>query len=157
MARQSALVALSLWAEPFGIVAVEAICRGVPVVASAPGGLAETVVHGISGLTFPAGSEDGLLRCLLSFARGEGVPDRRDRSRRGRRGPGGRMLPNGMSSACKRCTGGRAPGRSDRRRLEGPMADGQVPEDYLTAAGTGFARVSVRHAGITCLPNISID
>ena len=52
-------------------------------------GLAETVVHGISGLTFPAGSEDGLLRCLLSFARGEGVPDRRDRSRRGRRGPGG--------------------------------------------------------------------
>ena len=74
MAQASALVAPSLWAEPFGIVAVEAICRGVPVVASAPGGLAETVVHGISGLTFPAGSEDGLHRCLLSFARGEVFP-----------------------------------------------------------------------------------
>ena len=44
-----ALVAPSLWAEPFGLVAAEAIAQGVPVVASAVGGFAETVEPGVSG------------------------------------------------------------------------------------------------------------
>ena len=69
MAEAWALVAPSLWAEPFGLVAPEAIMRGLPVVASAAGGLAETVVDGVSGLKFPVGDESALRRCMAAIAR----------------------------------------------------------------------------------------
>ena len=55
-----AVVVPSLWAEPLGLVAIEAILRGIPVVASAAGGLGETVEHGTSGLLFSNGNEDEL-------------------------------------------------------------------------------------------------
>lgn len=69
-----ALVAPSLWAEPLGLVAPEAIVRGVPVVASATGGFAETVVPGRSGLLFANGDEAALAACLLDVVRGETFP-----------------------------------------------------------------------------------
>lgn len=50
-----ALVVPSLWYEPFGMVALEAMVRGVPVVVSDRGGLPEIVEDGVSGLVFPAG------------------------------------------------------------------------------------------------------
>ena len=65
-----ALVVPSLWAEPLGLVALEAIVRGVPVIASASGGLGEVVEHGISGLLFPNGDEDALTRHLEAVASG---------------------------------------------------------------------------------------
>jgi len=40
--------------EPFGLVALEAAALGTPVVVSDTGGLAEIVVNGETGLTFPA-------------------------------------------------------------------------------------------------------
>jgi glycosyltransferase involved in cell wall biosynthesis len=63
-----ALVVPSLWAEPLGLVALEAIARGVPVIASANGGLGEVVRHGTSGFVFPNGDEDALLTHLAAIA-----------------------------------------------------------------------------------------
>ncbi len=63
-----ALVAASMWAEPLGLTAVEAVVRGIPVVASATGGLAETVEHGVTGLLFPNGDADALAECLADVA-----------------------------------------------------------------------------------------
>lgn len=58
----------SLWAEPLGLVAVEGIIRGVPVVASASGGLGEVVEPGVSGLLFPNNNEAALTECLRKIA-----------------------------------------------------------------------------------------
>lgn len=69
-----AVVVPSLWAEPLGLVAVEAMVRGVPVIASEAGGLGETVEHGRSGLLFPNGDLDALVRCLEAVARGACFP-----------------------------------------------------------------------------------
>jgi glycosyltransferase involved in cell wall biosynthesis len=69
-----ALVAPSLWAEPFGLVVPEAILRGVPVVASRTGGFAESVADGRTGLLVPNGDEDGLADCIERIARRQAFP-----------------------------------------------------------------------------------
>ncbi|MEX0677388.1 MAG: glycosyltransferase family 4 protein [Pirellulales bacterium] len=46
------LVVPSLWHEPFGLVLCEAMSAGVPIVASAVGGIPEVVEHGQSGFLF---------------------------------------------------------------------------------------------------------
>lgn len=48
--RARAAIVPSVWAEPFGLVAIEAMAGGIPVIASATGGLAEIVDHGRTGL-----------------------------------------------------------------------------------------------------------
>jgi glycosyltransferase involved in cell wall biosynthesis len=70
-----AVVVPSLWAEPLGLVAIEAIVRGIPVVASAAGGLGETVEHGTSGLLFSNGNEDELAGHLEAIATARTFPD----------------------------------------------------------------------------------
>ncbi len=65
-----ALVAPSRWAEPLGLSAVEAIVRGVPVIASEVGGYAETVERGVTGLLCRNADADELARCLEDVGRG---------------------------------------------------------------------------------------
>jgi glycosyltransferase involved in cell wall biosynthesis len=74
LSKAWALVVPSLWAEPLGLVAIEAIIRCVPVVASRQGGLAETVDLGRTGILFPNGDEDALVECLESVATGRVFP-----------------------------------------------------------------------------------
>ena len=50
-----AQVVPSLWQEPFGLVAAEALMRGTPAVVSDSGGLTEIVESGKTGLHCPAG------------------------------------------------------------------------------------------------------
>ena len=54
----------SLWEEPFGMVAVEAMASGKPVVASAVAGLKMSVEDQKTGLLFPPGNESRLLESL---------------------------------------------------------------------------------------------
>lgn len=69
-----ALVAPSTWAEPYGLAVVEAIVRGVPVVATALGGFADTVEEGVSGLLVPNGDEARLAIALDHVASGRAFP-----------------------------------------------------------------------------------
>jgi glycosyltransferase involved in cell wall biosynthesis len=52
------------WYEPFGMVALEAMACGVPVVASAVGGQKETVVNGVTGILVPPRQPVALTRAV---------------------------------------------------------------------------------------------
>jgi glycosyltransferase involved in cell wall biosynthesis len=58
--RSFAVVVPSLWAEPFGMVVIEAMAAGRPVIASRIGGIPEIVQDGRSGLLAPAGDSHAL-------------------------------------------------------------------------------------------------
>jgi glycosyltransferase involved in cell wall biosynthesis/phosphoheptose isomerase len=66
--RSADAVVCAPWYEPFGIVPLEAMACGVPVVASAVGGMIDTVVDGVTGVHVPPRDPErlaGVLRGLL--------------------------------------------------------------------------------------------
>jgi glycosyltransferase involved in cell wall biosynthesis len=62
--RSADLAVCVPWYEPFGIVPVEAMSCGVPVVASHVGGLSDTVVDGVTGVHVPPRQPRHLARIL---------------------------------------------------------------------------------------------
>jgi glycosyltransferase involved in cell wall biosynthesis len=67
--RSADVVACAPWYEPFGLTPLEAMACGVPVVAYAVGGIAESVIDGVTGVLVPprdVAELAGALRGLLA-------------------------------------------------------------------------------------------
>ncbi len=69
------------WYEPFGITPLEAMACGVPVVASAVGGMIDTVVDGLTGRHVPPRDPERLAAVLVDL-----LADRSGRAAQGRAG-----------------------------------------------------------------------
>jgi glycosyltransferase involved in cell wall biosynthesis len=85
----------SRWAEPFGLVAVEAMMRGTAVVASSTGGLAEIVEQGKTGFLVPPNDAETLAENLLAVLR--------DRTRAEAMGQAGRDRAEARFSLARQC------------------------------------------------------
>ncbi|MGK9221264.1 MULTISPECIES: glycosyltransferase [unclassified Microbacterium] len=69
--RSSDVVVCAPWYEPFGIVPLEAMACGTPVIAASVGGLIDTVVDGATGLHVPPRDADAIAVALRRL-----LPDR---------------------------------------------------------------------------------
>jgi len=63
------VVVPSLWREPLGMVAIEALANNLPVIANKSGGLQETVIDGVNGLYCYADSPKSLGKSLVRLYR----------------------------------------------------------------------------------------
>jgi glycosyltransferase involved in cell wall biosynthesis len=85
-AQAAAAVAVvpSRWGEPFGMVAMEALAAGTPVVASDVGALGEVVRDGIDGVLVPPSDVEALVTAVRALLDDE--PRRRRLGNAGRDG-----------------------------------------------------------------------
>jgi glycosyltransferase involved in cell wall biosynthesis len=63
-----ALVVPSIWDEPFAVVPLEAMAKGLPVIATAAGGTPEAVEDGRTGVLVPPGDPAALRTAILRLA-----------------------------------------------------------------------------------------
>lgn len=104
--RARVAVVPSLWPEPFGTVAVEAMALGTPVVACSSGGLKEVVRDGVDGILVAPGSVDEFATALKRIVSDD-------------------VLRDGMSTAAKE--------RSQKFRMSRVIPE--VEEVYAKAIG----------------------
>jgi glycosyltransferase involved in cell wall biosynthesis len=64
LAKASVVAIPSLWPEPFGLVGIEALAAGRPVVASFTGGIPDWLQDGVTGVGVRPGDVQGLARAL---------------------------------------------------------------------------------------------
>lgn len=69
LAQLDVLVHASTSPEPFGLVVVEGMAAGLPVVASDGGGPAEVITHNVNGLLYPPGDVQSLSTLLLKLSK----------------------------------------------------------------------------------------
>jgi glycosyltransferase involved in cell wall biosynthesis len=62
--------------EPFGIVVLEAMAAGIPVVATDAGGLNDIIEHGIDGMKAYIGNSDSLAYCITELLHSPGLCDK---------------------------------------------------------------------------------
>ena len=74
--QQSKVAVFPSLYEPFGIVALEAMAAGTPVVVSDTGGLREIVEHGVDGLKCYVGSPDSLADNIMAVLGDPGLAER---------------------------------------------------------------------------------
>ena len=134
VARSVAVVAPSTWLEAFGLVVVEAMAAGVPVVAAGHGAFVELVEDGVTGLLHRPGEPASLASCLRRITAGAG-PQPGD-------GPGGPApLRAGLQPGRRAgAPGGGVPHRdrgSVRRR--GQPAAGRGQKHWLAAGAPARA------------------
>ena len=67
IAHRAGVVVIPSLYEPFGIVALEALAAGAPLVAARTGGLAELLADTDAGLMFEPGNPEDLARCIISI------------------------------------------------------------------------------------------
>ncbi len=76
--RSTIAVVPSIWAEPFGLVVIEAMTAGTPVIGARVGGIPEIIEDGVSGLLVTPGDPDALRKALEAL-----IADRPRRLRMG--------------------------------------------------------------------------
>ena len=62
----------SLWAEPYGLAALEAMCSGIAVIASQTGGLTDFIEDGKTGILVPSGDYEALASKINELLDDEG-------------------------------------------------------------------------------------
>jgi glycogen synthase len=65
LAHRAGVVVIPSLYEPFGIVALEALAAGAPLIAARTGGLAELLEDTEAGITFEPGNPEDLARCIV--------------------------------------------------------------------------------------------
>lgn len=129
-----AVVVPSRWQEPFGLVPLEAMAAGVPVLATATGGSGEFLVDGVTCLRFPPGDAPALAAAVASAG---SDPDLRDRLTAAGRRVAGRLTVDRTAAALEEWHLAAA---SELGAADLPEYDA-LPDDLSTrAAGEGASR-----------------
>jgi glycosyltransferase involved in cell wall biosynthesis len=114
----------SRWAEPFGLVAAEAMMRGTAVIASETGGLVDIVEEGNTGHLVPPGDVTALADKLLELLR--------DRPKAEQMGDAGRMRAFARFTIARQC--------QEFLNLYAEMLNGIAPASTGWERGAGDSR-----------------
>ena len=82
LVRRAGCVVIPSLYEPFGVVALEALAAGSPLIVARTGGLAELIAGTDAGLTFEPGNPDDLAHCVEMVLRNPPLAEQLTRSAR---------------------------------------------------------------------------